>query len=1118
MGIYYYFSQFIQKVGTGVVSRSPPTAVEGIIFDLNGLIHPVTQKIFLYREEGIKPYKTVADYKQAHLSASSKSYDSLILECGKEIVKTINEVLQVLKPRQYLIIAVDGIAPGAKISQQRRRRFESAGSDNEEEQTEQTTTVKNVAKRLGPVHGFSSVVISPGTPFMQQIDNYLRAWTNEALRPGAVLRGGTRFGKSDPKKSLLPPVFVYSSHLVNGEGEHKAFSALRELVQDFSIVQGTGNHIVYGKDADLSMLCLLAPVRNMVLSRESLTENVNIDEFFKRVMERMTNSGTSQTSRFGEEVLRRDFVVLAMLLGNDFLPRSPSISNLNDRIFAAYRLLQQPLTIHNPPELPELNLQSLGNLFALLASTDTEELTLLVQKEIEEEGTPSQRVAPSKALRLAYEPLKGKIDFSNYRKTWYKSAADMRNITGGAGTVSSTLEVMKEMTCAYIGAIGWTFRYYVGGGDRIHWLFRYPYAVAPLFIDLANSLLSSSSSETLVEFFSKCKKLAAVSGLTEADGPHIGRGSSAIAPVHQLLAITPPSLIEYVIPKAQKLTALVKPSGQLSYLSPPGKVEVYLDGKRKAFEGVLLLPDIDLAKLNETLFQIDKQDKDLREAALSKKRAISNALRVEQGEWPRNVWPAPPSIIPREIRSAEGEEPVIITLSDLAKEANAVLAGFDRNLARKQITVTKAPPPTTILPTPTSAPATETTEEIRFEEKLFEFCPSADLVDSIIPLPNGDIPKETVVRKAVPLIKKKPPPTKKPPVSKPPPTIRPLVSKPPPTTKTPASPEKKTPPAIKPPTKRPSPTSPEKRIPIEKTKMSKPVSTPTSKAPIAAAAIPTKGRMFLGSIGGGGKPQTVPPPNQDKVSIIDVSSTSSYRFKDENGKVFDMKSVSPSNLHVVDTRGTLFENWWQGGKVWKSHLFDPDDMGRPDEQLQVNEAWMEYNDAIVDSPIPIRNPQLKYDLTGNPVLGYYQQVFYTPLSSRYQYAKVYQDSVFGQNTGKAAIHHLRALLDSGSDVLLLDTDGPPASTYPNGVSVSTFEAFAADDQLNFGHLWLLASLSVGANPQNIIGKLISTFYRGLSLKNVIQRAEVSKRPVEIKRYPIKVREIQELTQSVWEEK
>jgi 5'-3' exonuclease len=124
---------------------------------------------------------------------------------------------KVCRPK-HVLIAMDGIVPYAKIVQQRYRRMRIKTEDDK---------------------GFDRNQISPGTPYMKELE--------EALRQ--------RF-----------PLAQISSTLEEGEGEHKLFHMIRKLPES-----ERKNVCIYGLDADLILICLqhASVSQQMGLLRES---------------------------------------------------------------------------------------------------------------------------------------------------------------------------------------------------------------------------------------------------------------------------------------------------------------------------------------------------------------------------------------------------------------------------------------------------------------------------------------------------------------------------------------------------------------------------------------------------------------------------------------------------------------------------------------------------------------------------------------------------------------------------------------------------------------------------------------------------------------------------------
>ena len=82
-------------------------ALDNLYLDLNGIVH-----------------NCIRGHDHKHYERVSKLQD--FEEVWANIMKAIDEIVHTIKPRKILLLAVDGVAPRAKMNQQRARRFKSA--------------------------------------------------------------------------------------------------------------------------------------------------------------------------------------------------------------------------------------------------------------------------------------------------------------------------------------------------------------------------------------------------------------------------------------------------------------------------------------------------------------------------------------------------------------------------------------------------------------------------------------------------------------------------------------------------------------------------------------------------------------------------------------------------------------------------------------------------------------------------------------------------------------------------------------------------------------------------------------------------------------------------------
>ncbi len=225
--------------GDGTFSKRPvdtsgpnPNGEEydNLYLDMNGIVHPCTHP------EG-KP--------------APETEEDMMLE----VMAYTERVVAMIRPRRVLMMAIDGVAPRAKMNQQRSRRFRSAreAQEKEEARVDALEEMQREAKAAGrefdvekwkeegAKKAWDSNAITPGTPFMDLLASTLRYWVAKKLN-------------TDPGWAHLQVIISDAS--VPGEGEHKIMDFIRRQRSHPESHDPNTKHVIYGLDADLIMLSL----------------------------------------------------------------------------------------------------------------------------------------------------------------------------------------------------------------------------------------------------------------------------------------------------------------------------------------------------------------------------------------------------------------------------------------------------------------------------------------------------------------------------------------------------------------------------------------------------------------------------------------------------------------------------------------------------------------------------------------------------------------------------------------------------------------------------------------------------------------------------------------------
>ena len=257
--------------------------------------------------------------------------DKLENNMFKRVLNYVDYLIGYVNP-EIVYMSVDGVAPLAKISQQRKRRFKSIEDNLAKEaiKTKYNIEFNNT---------WSNTKITPGTVFMEKLHNRIISHLKEKSKKNTNVK------------------YIYSSYHTVGEGEHKILDDIRD--RTLSSDNKEDIYVIYGLDADLFFLSMASQKENIYLLRESsqldgsahkhelfdpiddvaedlkyvsidLTKacyNRQIINIINKKIETINKDNESNQIKINIENKNfiNDFIFLCYLLGNDFLPHIPSI-------------------------------------------------------------------------------------------------------------------------------------------------------------------------------------------------------------------------------------------------------------------------------------------------------------------------------------------------------------------------------------------------------------------------------------------------------------------------------------------------------------------------------------------------------------------------------------------------------------------------------------------------------------------------------------------------------------------------------------------------------------------------------------------------------------------------
>jgi 5'-3' exoribonuclease 1 len=414
-----------------------------------------------------------------YLDSNSIIYDAFNNNNNLDESQLINAVcdkliyyIKLIQPSKQVFIAFDGIAPLAKLNQQRNRRYMSI---LQKQLADENDDIKNINDTKSK---WNTSAITPGTDFMKQLGISInKRFSNNAKE----------FGLEKIKISNADE---------EGEGEHKIFEYIREN----DLYHKNTKTIIYGLDADLIMLTLnhLHISSQLYLFRETphfiqqidrtLNPNelylLDINVFGDSIIKEFTgNEDINHTTNNENKIF--DYIFMCFFLGNDFLPHFPALNirtNGINYLMNAYKhvfKMSENLTADKGTRIIWKNVRKF-----------IEYLSMNELKYIQDEYKKRDRaysnnsnsnntdhkedymLIPSKdrSIEKYINPFEIGWEKRYYNTLLFDNDKNDKN------------DKCKEISINYLQGLEWTMKYYTSG--CIDWRWNYAYHYPPLLSDL----------------------------------------------------------------------------------------------------------------------------------------------------------------------------------------------------------------------------------------------------------------------------------------------------------------------------------------------------------------------------------------------------------------------------------------------------------------------------------------------------------------------------------------------------------------------------------------------------------------------------------------------------------
>jgi len=467
MGIPAYFSHIIKNYPEIIKNfKSNEFKVDNLFLDSNSIVYDSLREI---------EYKNDSDFEKKLITA---------------VCKKLESYMQQINPNNLVYIAFDGVAPLAKLNQQKSRRYKSWFISNYENKNSKNNNDNdndndNYNYNDNKNKNFwDKTAITPGTDFMNKLNLQIKYHFKNALK-------------------FKVNKIIVSDSCIEGEGEHKIFEYIRKNTHVKDEI-----NVIYGLDADLIMLTINHRFisEKMYLFRETpeFIKSLNSDldpnklyvmdiPFFTEKLNFTLNNNKTAIEEYEKNKIY-DYIFLCFLLGNDFLPHFPAINIRTKGIDLLLNIYQEIIgnKKQNIIKNGKIIWKNFRKIIQELSNVEEE----LIQKEHKnrdkQEKRPPYIDKNDKKLSLfdkemLHVPIKSRElekYINPFEKGWQYRYYDM--ILDISNEEKNFEDKIKNLCLNYIEGLEWTFKYYMTDCADWRWFYKYDYP--PLIRDLLKYL------------------------------------------------------------------------------------------------------------------------------------------------------------------------------------------------------------------------------------------------------------------------------------------------------------------------------------------------------------------------------------------------------------------------------------------------------------------------------------------------------------------------------------------------------------------------------------------------------------------------------------------------------